>query len=190
MGSFYTNITLRTSQQASVVSALRSAGRTALVSRSVNNCTMVYDRETEDQDLDTLRDLADSLSETLRCPALAVMNHDDDVLIISLHEDGGLVDEYNSSPGYFDTGPGEAPEGGDAKRLCKAFGATDVDAVEAALRAENAAAGGPGFVFETERHEALVNALGLPVIAVSTGFNYLEEGEYPPDTTAESFTPT
>jgi len=45
-----------------------------------------------------------------------------------------------------------------------------------------------GFIFEYERHEALVAALGIPTIAVSTGFNYIEQGELPEDTTEASFT--
>lgn len=188
MGSFYTNITLRTDRHDDVVAALREQGRDAFVSAPENGCVVVFDRECEDQDVTVLRKLADGLSAKLRCAALAVLNHDDDVLMYSLHENGKLVDEYNSSPAYFDSGPGEEPSGGDASRLCRVFGATSVAGVEAVLHGPNAAAGGDGYVFESERHHELVEALGAPTIAVQTGFNYIEEGELSEDVDPDSLT--
>jgi hypothetical protein len=177
MGSFYTNITLRTTKQSSVVDALRSARRDAFVSEPVSGCTVVFDSECEDQDIEVLKSLASLLSSELRCPALSVLIHDDDVLIYVLHENGKLVDEYNSAPEYFNTADAGAPEGGNAQVLCRAFGAHgSVGKVDAALRVSRS---DEAFVFETERHEELVNALGLPAIAVSTGYNYIEQGELP-----------
>jgi len=190
MGSFYTNITLRTTQQASVTDALRSAGREAYVSEPMNGCTVVYDRECDDQDIEVLKKLASSLSAKLKCAALAVLIHDDDVLIYTLHENGKLTDEYISAPGYFDdSADSDSPEGGDATVLARAFGAEgNVGQVESALREQSAPGTGDGFVFETERHEELVTALGIPSVAVSTGFTYIEQGELPEGATEASFT--
>src|SRR5256885_10876113 len=86
MGSFYTNITLRTTQQFAVIDALKAQHRDAFVSRAENGCVVVCDRETEEQDIEELNSLASSLSGTFRCPALAVLNHDDDVLVCTLHD--------------------------------------------------------------------------------------------------------
>ena len=185
MGSFYTNVTLRTADQTRIVEALKSSRRQALVSPPANNCTVVFDRETEDQDIDVLNQLASALSGRLGCPALAVLNHDDDVLIYTLHERGQLVDEYNSSPAYFTDGPGADPEGGDAERLCRAFGADGKTSdVETVLRAPW---GEEGFAFELERHEALVSALGISAAAIATGYNYLEQGEVPEGFSSSDF---
>jgi hypothetical protein len=185
VGSFYTNVTLRTADQKRVVDALRAARRQAIVSPPANSCTVVFDRESEDQDIDVLNELASSLSGRLGCPALAVLNHDDDVLIYTLHERGELVDDYNSSPAYFTDGPGAEPEGGDAERLCHAFGADGKrEDVERVLRAPW---GADGFTFELERHEALVSALGLPAMAVATGYNYLDQGEFPEGATSSDY---
>src|SRR5215212_2662131 len=96
MGSFYTNITLRTTQHAAVVDALKAEHRDAFVSRAENGCVVVCDRETEEQDVEELSSLASSLSGTFRCPAIAVLNHDDDVLMCTVHDKGEMVDEYNS----------------------------------------------------------------------------------------------
>ena len=178
MGAFYTNITLRTAQQDRVAEALKAGRREAFVSKPANGCTVVFDRECEDQDLEILNNLASSLSARLSCAALAVLNHDDDVLIYTLHENGEMVDEYNSSPEYFESGPGAEPEGGDANVLSRAFGvAGRADDVETVLRKPWGT--DDGVTFEMERHQELVDILGLPAAAVPAGYNYLDEGEFP-----------
>jgi len=40
------------------------------------------------------------------------------------------------------------------------------------------------YLFAMERHEALVDALGLPDYAIGLGFNYVSRGELPPDLSA------
>jgi hypothetical protein len=188
MGSFYTNITLRTDRQDEVVAALHDAERDAFVSRPQNGCIVVFDRECEEQDIEVLKKLSATLSAKLRCAALGVLNHDDDILMYVLYESGKFVDEYTSSPAYFDTGPGEPPEGGDASALCRAFGCATTFGVEQVLQTPNGAGDGDGYVFESERHQELVEALGLPAIAVHAGYNYIEEGELPDDADPDSFT--
>ena len=184
MGSFYTNITLRTTNQSRVVDVLHAAGRTAFISQAQGGCVVVYDSDTEGQDIDDLKELGDFLSQKLSCAALAVLLHDDDLLLYSLHENGRVVDEY-ASGSIDDVSVG--PEGGDAARLCRAFGATQTVDVETILRTDRAGGSSGGYVFETERHEDLVNALGLPLLAIATGYNYLEMGELPEGATPGTF---
>lgn len=180
MGSFYTNITLKTADTDGVVTAVRQAGRTALIAPPENGATVVFDEASEQQDVEVLRDLAQHLARACKCPALAILNHDDDVLVYLLYDAGKLVDEYNSAPGYFDSDgdPDAPPTGGDAERLAEAFGVPDrAGDVERILRT-----GGTDddeFIFAMDRHRALAMALELPEAAVGTGFNYLEEGELP-----------
>src|SRR5215469_9709716 len=123
MGHFYVNYTLRGPDQKSVAAVL--AGRSAIVSPIQDNCVVVFDKESEEQDNKIIAELASWLSGQLSCPLLAVMNHDDDVLWYQLYLNGELVDEYNSTPGYFDDSGDEeialaGPKGGDAKKLCSA----------------------------------------------------------------------
>jgi hypothetical protein len=90
----------------------------------------------------------------------------DDILLYFLAEGGEVVDPYNSMPAYFgDEAGGLTPSGGDAERLCRAFGvpeaAEDVHAVLhspnlGAIDAEGIEPGAFQFTFEHERHEALV----------------------------------
>ena len=177
MGSFYTNITLRTDHHDAVVEALHDLHRDAFVSPLDKGCVVVFDRKCEDQDVDTLKQLGGALSTRLKCPALAILVHDDDILVYELYDGGKLLDEYNSSPRYFDSGPGEEPEGGDASALGKAFGVANTSGIEEILQTPRAGGGDEGYVFEYERHEALVEALGIPAIAVGAGYNYIEEGD-------------
>lgn len=176
MGNFYTNYTLRGPSQQTIVAAL--AGRSAIVTPAQDGCVVVFDEESEDQDTEVITLMASRLSRALRCPVLAVLNHDDDVFWYQLHLSGELADEYDSSPGYFDpAAEPSAPAGGDAQKLCSAFGASAVAEVERILR--KSSFDEDGYAFAVERHEDLVRALGIPSFGVGSGFGYVSEGELP-----------
>ena len=167
MRNFYTNITLRGPDQDQVLAALNVQGRSAYVSPTENGFTVVCDEETESQDEMILTDLASDLSDRLQCVALAVLNHDDDILAYWLYEKGEFVDDYNSCPGYF-TGEDSGPEGGDAEKLCRALGAAGRAAEVQAILSD-----AEGYLFALERHAALVEVLGLPSFSVALGYNYI-----------------
>jgi hypothetical protein len=172
MGNFYTNITLRRTNQKTVVASLK--GRRTFVSPESNSCVVVFDEECESQDPNVLSKLSSRLSKSLGCTALAVLNHDDDILLYHLYDRGDLRDEYNSSPGYFDGDPSDPPSGGNPDALCAAMGSSQRDEVSRVLQADLET-----YAFAFERHADLVRALGLPEWAVAAGFNYLSEGELP-----------
>ena len=100
MGNFYTNYTLKGPSQQVVAAAL--AGRPAIVTPDQDGCVVVFDEASDEQDSAVITELASRLSRELRCPVLAVLNHDDDILWYQLYLGGELADEYDSSPGYFD----------------------------------------------------------------------------------------
>lgn len=111
---------------------------------------------------------------------LAVANHDDDILWYQLYERGQFVDDYDSTPGYFEASEPSPPAGGDAHKLCAAFGVPDAAAsVEPILRKSFFAGDDGAYVFAFERHLDLVHALGIPEFAVGTSYDYLESGEVP-----------
>lgn len=177
MGSFYTNVTLRGPKQSPVAEYLASRNRQVLVSPTVDGITVVWDALTESQDPRLLTNLARELSAQFDCPALAALNHDDDLLWLQLHVDGRLIDEYNSAPGYFGGQPSAMPEGGNAQALCEAFGAEGATArVKRILHQERDTA---GYVFASKRHAELAEALGIPAELVTTGYRYLTRGETP-----------
>jgi len=176
MGSFYVNYTVRGSSQEAVATAL--VGRVAIVTALQNGCVVVFDEESENQDLSVIDGLAARLSGGLQCPVLAVLNHDDDILLYRLYVRGNLADDYDSTPGYFDPNaePSE-PSGGKAETLCEAFPSADALLVEQVLRKSTFS--DDGYVFQTERHGDLVSALGTSSFAVGFGYTYVAAGELP-----------
>jgi len=183
MGAFYGNITLKGPSQESVADAL--CGRRAMVTPNIGHYIVAFDSVCDDQDAEATQALTSRLSGELRCPALAVIIHDDDVLGYFLFQDGQLIDWYNSCPSYFDFGSSKEPSGptgGDAERLCAAFGVGNSQEVESILRKQQ---GNGGYVFETERHRDLIRALSLPEVAVGTALASFDRGEYPEGLSAE-----
>lgn len=170
MGNFYTNYTLRGPSQKQVAQVL--AGRSAIITPQQNGCVVVFDEASDDQDQALISGLAGELSNTLSCPVLAVLNHDDDIFWYELHINGKLVDEYNSSPDYFEaTAEPQGPSGGDAKKLCEAFGNKEFSKVENVLRDKK--------TFAVEQHSDLVQALGIPEFSIGCGYTYCVRGELP-----------
>lgn len=182
MGNFYVNYTAHGVTQGEVAKAL--AERPCIVTRSANDTVVVFDEESDSQDQEVISSLATELSLKLRCPLLAVLNHDDDIFWYQLYRDGKLEDEYDSSPGYFDeSAEPSAPVGGDAAKLCAAFGSTKIEEVERVLR--KSSFDDDGYVFAFERHGDLVNALGISTFGVGTAYASFEYDELPEGLSAE-----
>jgi len=176
MVNFYTNYTLRGPSQQAVAAAL--AGRSAIVTPEQDGCVVIFDEQSDDQDSAVIAALASRLSRELRCPVLAILNHDDDIFWYHLYLSGELADEYDSSPGYFDaSAEPSAPAGGDAQKICSAFGVASVAEVESILRKSSFDEGGYTFAFE--RHADLARALGIPSFGVGAGFRSISDGELP-----------
>ncbi len=166
MGNFYTNISLKTANNVEVTNYLNEEDIDAFVASAQKEFVCVFPAADA-----TLFDVAAELSRELSCSAFAVMNHDDDVLMYQLFESGKMVDEYNSCPGYF-SGDEEERTGGDAEKLCEAFGRDDVRNQIADILTRD-------YTFELERHHALVALLGLPRCTVGSGFTYIMQGDAP-----------
>jgi hypothetical protein len=175
MGNFYTNFTLKGPSQQAVASFLK--GRSTIVTPEENGCVVVFDEESDNQDQEVIADLGAKLSAEFRCPVFAVLNHDDDILWYQLYENGKVTDEYDSAPSYFDSDAETIapPSGGDAQRLCAAFGGGDEEEVESILRKES----GEGYVFAFERHADLVGVLGIPDFGVGFGYKSFDAGGCP-----------
>lgn len=177
MGNFYVNYTIHSADHLRVVKALE--GRNAFVTPNKNGAIVVFDEASDSQDQDLVKKLGERLSKSLGSAVLAVLNHDDDILWCALFEKGECTDEYDSSPGYFDPDSvPENPSGGNAKKLCAAFGSLEVQETEKVLR--QSAYDDDGYTFAVERHEELVQKLNLPDFSVGFGYSYIAQGELPP----------
>ena len=172
MGNFYVNFTVKSSDSDDVVDTLEQAGRSAFVTRPQAGYVVVFEEQTDNQDANEIEEVGVMLSKQQKCPVLAVLNHDDDILAYWLFDRGQLIDSYNSAPDYFE-GSMEGDRGGDAELLCKTLGKPDaVQSVREILEGEDAP-------FAFMRHGALCDALNLPEWAVGVGYRYLEEGDLP-----------
>ena len=178
MGSFYVNLTVRTTNQMDVIAALEN--RSAIITSPQGGCIVVADEEADKQNIDDIRSLAQRLSLHVDAPVFAVLNHDDDILWYCLSRNGEIVDEYDSTPGYFESGMDlSLPVGGNAKELCAAFGSSALNYVEEVLR--KSSYNNDGYAFAYDRHAELAKVLGLPNFSVGFCFGgasagYLPEG--------------
>jgi len=164
MGNFYTNIAVMADADR-VVPVLEQVRRDAYVAPSGSVC-VVFDRESDRQDTETLAALAETISREVATHAFAVLNHDDDVLWFQLYERGELLTEHANEAG--------APTAS-AWVLAKAFGRpARVLATWLVLRVPT--------LFEVFRHHLLMRVLGLPPASVGMGYEYINRGELPPGT--------
>lgn len=178
MGNFYVNYTLRGVSQQAVAAAM--ANRSAFVSPSDKDAVVVFDHASDSQEEAIISELGKDLSSKLKCPLLAVLNHDDDILWYQLLSLGELIGEYNSCPDYFDFGGGSeaaGPSGGDAEILCKTFGSGKVDRVREIL--SKSVMDEDGYAFAFQRHADLFEALGLPSFSVGASYASIKAGELP-----------
>jgi hypothetical protein len=163
MGNFYTNVTLRGVSPDAAATALQAARRRAFIAPAHAGGTTVYDHASESQDAGILGALALSLSDQLGCNALAVLNHDDDILALALYRDGALITE-------FETGHAGSLR---VRELCTAWNRPVAAPIVWLLLQ------GPRPLFEVYRHAWLAGLLGLPPWSVGAGYRYLERGEVP-----------
>lgn len=183
MGSFYTSVMLRGPARKDVFGAVAKLKREAAVSPTVSQYTLVCDSECEDQNEETLQKLAAQLSKVLKCPALSVLNHDDDILLCVLFKNGKQVTRFfkvtaglPSPP----TSPTDSPEKF-ANLICSVMAGTK-DKKKVKQLAEELApstTGGKEMACSaTGAHFAIVDALGAGRIhPVGAGFHYLVNEE-------------
>jgi hypothetical protein len=187
VGFFYSIITLRGPTQDRVVSHLRHQQRDAYVSPTVDDITVVYDRECEDLNDEVLHAVTSDLSRAFDCVALVAFLFDDDFLWYALYQHGRRIDAYNSEPAYFDDDIAPDPSGGDAAALCSAFGreraVREVDTLlhfEPLSEDEDGELVTPDSYLPAEQlHKALAQALGLPAYCYSMSYYSIERGPTP-----------
>jgi hypothetical protein len=171
MGNFYTNVTLRTEQRQALIEHLRELGRNCFVSPTVRGFTTVYDRLCEEQDVGDLEALASELSSRFRCTALAVLNHDDDILWMGLAAEGVWLGAYQSDEMF----------SGSAWQFASEFKVVGLFPLIWFLMRW------PLVLFEIWRHAAIASTLGIPRFSVGFGYKYLSRGERPSAENADQF---
>lgn len=174
MGNFYTNFTVKTDDADAVANSLKAAGRKAFISPPSDGYVVVYEAESEGQSTQAIEAVGIALSQSLNCPVMAILNHDDDIFCYWLCDGGKIVDTFNSCPDYFDDNISE-DRGGDVELLCSLLQKPDAQtAVERILH-------GADYDFAFEQHEELCASLGLPQWAVGASYSDINNGGAPQD---------
>lgn len=172
MGNMYVNICLRDASAARLAAALRGfEGDDIHIGPERGGWTCLVSEALDWQDLPVIQSYGRALSALPGGAALAVLNHDDDMLLAFAFRDGAEIAAYSSCPGALSGDPARqkpelhGPEG---------FAGLSEDAtagqIEELLLAE------PLPVFAVELHGALVARLGLPEYSVGMGHRYMRAG--------------
>ncbi len=133
MGAFYWNIVLKGPSQGDIADALAEMSVEAWISPTIDGITAVYDAISDGYTGIILGRLSSQLSMRFGCSALAAGVWDSDVLCYQLYKDGERDDYYQSDRPESDGS--SPPSGGDADKLCAAFGVMNArDEVNAILR--------------------------------------------------------
>ncbi len=180
MGMKYANILLRFRDQKAVAALLSEDGWKAYVTPPRKGYLVVFEEKSAELDPEAISELTKVLSSSFNCPALGVLNFDDDIFWYTLYSRGKFLDEFSSDPGIttqpktlrlFKTNHG--------KRLCEAF-----DQLEKLTRVEEILTSKENKVYfsQSDRHLDLAKALGWP-----TGYILLSYSEfYEADETKDS----
>ncbi len=122
MGLFCVNFHFRTMDDKALAEALdrRGVGHYH-IAPAKGGWTSLYEEQASEQDDRRIRELGGGLSRDLHVPCIAFLVHDSDVACYWLFDNGELLDEYNSDPGYFDshTDARPSPSGGHADVLAR-----------------------------------------------------------------------
>ncbi|MBI1748163.1 MAG: hypothetical protein HYR55_16490 [Acidobacteria bacterium] len=165
MGNCYTSVFLHGPDPYAVYEYLVDRLYNAYVLPAPHNITVVCEEGCNTQEQGTIVELTRVLSANFHCPALGLLNHDDDWLWFVLCENGKTVGKYNSK----DRRPIAAG------RLQQAFGS---DASRGwlwfLLKIPH-----PLFLFEIYRHRWLARALELPPWSVGLSYTPLADREIP-----------
>ena len=174
MGAFFTNCNVRTKDTAKCAKALASSiSSRALMTDSKHGWITVYDAESESQNINILRHLANELSEKLKTVAIGILIHDSDILQYLVYENGKLVDQFDSKPDY--SGPVSDAQkkewrGHFSKLLPYAAKGTALSDFKRVAEKE--------CVFEEERVGEFSKLLGIDPSRAGTGFKYSQETQH------------
>jgi hypothetical protein len=163
VGNFYTNFTILGADCDETLAVLKDLRRRAYVVQGSPGIAIVYDEDSDEQDVREIERFGALISARLEAPVLACLNHDDDHLLLWLFEGEGKAGSYESwldAPAF-------------------AWSLSRVRGGVLAFPLIMVVLGWPVVLFQFLRHKALANLLSLPTIAVGYGYTYLARGEVP-----------
>jgi hypothetical protein len=168
MGNLYVNIALNTSDRDRIAAVLADTQDRGVILAPENGWTILSSEALETQDERFVEQYGTSLSRG-GVPVLAVMNHDDDILMVFLYQAGARTAFANTRPGYFaDEDRPPVVEGVEALAWL-ADGVAAGDIADLLTR---------DHVFAVDAHGELARLLGLPAISVGFGYDRYRRDEF------------
>src|SRR5262245_4187866 len=82
LGNFYVNFVVRGPSCSQVLDFLRQHKRAAYVLEHSADKTVIYDKECDTQDIDSIHALGAAISKDLAADVIGAVNHDDDFLYL------------------------------------------------------------------------------------------------------------
>ena len=180
MGSFYTNVVLRGPSEDKVAETLLGLGRVCYIA-SRGDFVFVYDEESEKQKPGVVESLALTLATRLSCPALAALNHDDNVLLLWLYDETGGELRFGWGRAL-DMAPADSDRSADIEeftdQLVHVFDTANLppEPNEMPLRMRILLRIIP-LSFVSLRHERILRRARIPVRPAMVGYNYVYQGE-------------
>jgi WD40 repeat protein len=174
MGAHYRSLQFKSENREAVAASAESLikehdGR-MLVGPCINGWIGLYP-----DDAASSETLAAKISESLKVYALDLSVHDSDIFFYNFYLNGRLIDEYSSSPDYFEKVSSTEHERlkGKPEVFRELLGSNDKLAELQGLLAANRK---DGFTFEEARLEKLASLLGIK--NTSASYDYLTNGEW------------
>lgn len=179
MGAFVVNFHVQSSSKQQVTDRLREIGvEGAWISGPNGRWISFWDSLASRQDSMRIQQIAQPISQQFDAPVIAFLNHDSDFICYWLYDQGQLLDEYNSCPGYFDGDTSqEETLAADCEVLKKYCGAaTTSEELEEILRIWTQTEGlqgiGCSYVFAEDRLAALA-----PYLEIKPDLLYTDYGD-------------
>lgn len=172
MSRLFTNIQVRSDDPQAVASAVVRLPRrmASLIAPPANGWVSVFDEAADAPDEDRLSGYTVMLSDRLKTVAAGFLVYESDVLILTVAENGALLDHYSSWPDYFEeTMPPDevARLAGKPEAIGRLNASVSPSVVRQALDAE--------YDFAEEGLARLAALLGLPNTTAHWGYNDLME---------------
>ncbi len=168
MGSFYVSMAVGRVESDQLAAALSEVTDRGVIADAQDGWTVFSSEKLETQD-EQIMDLYGTTLSRSGAPVLGIINHDDDILMVFLYENGARTAFANTDPGNL-TGLDSPPivEGGEFLAALKV--GVSVNEIESLLKTDH--------VFAVDAHEALAALLGLPPKSVGFGYAYFNRGEF------------
>lgn len=176
MGSTYGNFVVVGASQDAVIAAL--GDESAFVAAESGGAVAVFP-------VGEAPSSGERLSAELRAPIVGAIVYDDDIFSLTTYVQGELVDEVTvpDPAAHFGVDVQDLVESGldpaeiglgdslghDPERVVGALGRGDADRLRAALSDDDSS------IFASDRHAAVLEALGLPADAAGWGYHYLQK---------------